>query len=240
MRVTTSIERADEPGRGERQDPGEDDVPGDAPADGGEAACVAPAPTTRAGDRLRRRDREAEVRGRPEDRGARGLRGEALRRVDLRDPRSQRPDDPPAAGVGAERHRESPTQTITQIGTSNSSALRCPVATSASVMIPIVFCASFVPCVNATKPPETSWRAPEDAVHLARASAARTSQMIAIISAKAIAKPERTARAATGLTTFSQMPAPVDDVRGRRPRSQRRRCRRSARGSSSTAGRGTR
>ena len=24
-------------------------------------------------------------------------------------------------------------------------------------MIPIVFCASFVPWVNATKPPETSW-----------------------------------------------------------------------------------
>ena len=45
--------------------------------------------------------REAEVRGRPEDRRAGRLRGEALRRVELRDPRAERLDDPPAARVRA-------------------------------------------------------------------------------------------------------------------------------------------
>ena len=38
----------------------------------------------------------------------------------------------------------------------SKSAARSPDATRASAMIPIVFCASFVPWVNATKPPETS------------------------------------------------------------------------------------
>ena len=47
--------------------------------------------------------------------------------------------------------------TITHIGGRSKSGSRCPVETSASAMIPIVFCASFVPCVNATNPPETSW-----------------------------------------------------------------------------------
>ena len=41
-----------------------------------------------------------------EDRRAGGLRGEALRRVDLRDALAEGPDDPPAAGVGARAHRE--------------------------------------------------------------------------------------------------------------------------------------
>ena len=48
---------------------------------------------------------------------------------------------------------------ITHVGGRWKSASRWPEATSASAMIPIVFWASFVPCVNATNPPETSWAA---------------------------------------------------------------------------------
>ena len=44
---------------------------------------------------------------------------------------------------------------MTQVGGRLKSSLRWPVTMSASAMIPIVFCASFVPCVNATKLPET-------------------------------------------------------------------------------------
>ena len=39
---------------------------------------------------------------------------------------------------------------------------------SASAMIPIVFCASFVPCVNATKLPGEDLPAAEEAIHAAR------------------------------------------------------------------------
>ena len=70
---------------------------------------AAPAPITRAGDHVRGRQRVAE-RGRAEQhRRAGALRREALRRVHLDDPRAHRPDDPPAAGVGAERDRASPS-----------------------------------------------------------------------------------------------------------------------------------
>ena len=51
----------------------------------------------------------------------------------------------------------SAADTITHVGGLVKSASRSPEATSASAMIPIVFWASFVPCVSATKPPETSW-----------------------------------------------------------------------------------
>ena len=47
-------------------------------------------------------------------------------------------------------------QILTQRGTVNGSAARCPETISASAITPIVFCASFVPCVKATNPPETS------------------------------------------------------------------------------------
>ena len=62
--------------------------------------------------------------------------------------------------------------TITQMGGRSKSALRCPEATSASAMIPIVFWASFVPCVKATKPPEIELQPPEDAVDEARGAPA--------------------------------------------------------------------
>jgi hypothetical protein len=70
-----------------------------------------------AGDHVRRREREAEVRGGEDHRGAGALGGEALRRVHLDDPAAHRPDDPPAADVGAERDRGA-AETITPVGTS--------------------------------------------------------------------------------------------------------------------------
>ena len=47
---------------------------------------------------------------------------------------------------------------FTQSGTEKCSADWWPDTISASVITPIVFWASFVPWVKATKPPETSWR----------------------------------------------------------------------------------
>ena len=69
-------------------------------------------------DHVRGRQREADVRGGQDDRRARALRGEALRRVHLDDPAAHRADDPPAADVGPERDRASPSETTTQVGTS--------------------------------------------------------------------------------------------------------------------------
>jgi hypothetical protein len=51
----------------------------------------------RAGGHLRRRQREAEVRRHQDDGRTAGLGAEALRRLDLRDPLAEGPDDPPAA-----------------------------------------------------------------------------------------------------------------------------------------------
>ena len=95
---------------------------------------------------------------------------------------------------------------------------------SASAMMPIVFCASFVPCVNATKLPETICARRKTRFTLL-GERRRMIQMIAIISAKAIANPSSGDRT-PGLTTFSQIAAPVDDVEpdGRDRRSPR--CRR--------------
>ena len=74
-RVSSSIPAPTRRGHRQRQDPGDEDVPGHPPAHGRQAADRAGA-EHRAGDRLCGRDRQAEVRGRPEDRRARRLRGE--------------------------------------------------------------------------------------------------------------------------------------------------------------------
>jgi hypothetical protein len=96
------------------------------------------------------------MRRRPQDARARRLRGEALRRIDLRDALAERAEilQPPTY-VPAAMARAA--ETITQSGGRVKSGERLPDATSASAMIPMVLCASFVPCGNATNPPETSW-----------------------------------------------------------------------------------
>ena len=45
----------------------------------------------------------------------------------------------------------------TQSGTAKCLAAMSPWAISASVITPIVFCASLVPCERASRPPEASW-----------------------------------------------------------------------------------
>jgi hypothetical protein len=71
-------------------------------------------------------------------------------------------------------------------------------------MIPIVFCASFVPCVNATKPPETSWARRKYA--FTREGERRAmSQVIPRIKANAMITPRKGARR-DGTSTFSLIP----------------------------------
>ena len=127
----------------------------------------APGAHDRPRDRVGRRHREAVVRGAPEDRGAGRLRRKPLRRVDLRDALSERLDDAPAACVRACRHRERggcdhPGRRPTKFGS------RCPEATSASAITPIVFCASFVPWVKRDEAARDELEPPKEPVHPSR------------------------------------------------------------------------
>ena len=104
----------------------------------------------------------------------------------------------------------SAAEMITQVGGLVKSAPRCPDATSASAMIPIVFCASFVPCVSATKPPEMS--CPRRKTRLTFAGDCRLiTQTIEVISRNAIAMPANGA-ISDGFNTFCQMPAHSHDA----------------------------
>ena len=71
-------------------------------------------------------------------------------------------------------------------------------------MIPIVFCASFVPCVNATKPPETSCSRRKTRLILP-GERRRISQVIESISAAARKSPANGA-ISDGISTFSFRP----------------------------------
>ena len=72
-------------------------------------------------------------------------------------------------------------------------------------MIPIVFCASFVPCVNATKPPETSWSRRKTRLTVPGERRWIT-QVIAIISAAAMKSPANGA-ISEGISTLSFSPS---------------------------------
>ena len=71
-------------------------------------------------------------------------------------------------------------------------------------MIPIVFCASFVPCVNATNPPETSWRRLKTRSTFVGGRFA-TIHVMARISANANAMP-RNGAMIDGMSTLSRIP----------------------------------
>ena len=93
---------------------------------------------------------------------------------------------------------------MTHVGRSKPSELMWPVEMSASAMTPIVFCASFVPCVNATKLPDTICARRN--TRLTRlGDRLRMTQMITSISASAMRKP-RIGDSIPGFTTLSQMP----------------------------------
>ena len=72
-------------------------------------------------------------------------------------------------------------------------------------MIPIVFCASFVPCVKATKPPETSCSR-RNSVFIRPGAWRKMSHVIAIISAAASTTP-RNGASSEGISTLSFSPA---------------------------------
>ena len=95
-------------------------------------------------------------------------------------------------------------QTLTQRGTVNGSAARCPETISASAITPIVFCASFVPWVNATNPPDTSCSRRKSRFTGAGARL-RISQSVIVISAAAPRSPATGARS-EGTSTFSFRP----------------------------------
>ena len=82
----------------------------------------------------------------------------------------------------------SAADTMTQVGGLSKSGSRCPETISASAMIPIVFWASFVPCVKATKLPDTIC-ARRNTRFTLLGERLRITQMITIISARAAAKP---------------------------------------------------
>ena len=205
--------------------PGDEDVAGHAPAHRVQPPRRAGA-EHRARDRVRRRDREAVVRGRT--RGSRRVAvcaAKPSRRVELGDARPERLDDPPAARVGAEPHRERRRSRSPRCGGRSKSADRWPDATSASAMMPIVFCASFVPCVKRDEPAGDELEPPEDAVDDARRAAAARSRAAPSISAAAPTIPRNGARS-DGISTLSHQAVPLRRRRARRPRSPSRPSRR--------------
>ena len=100
---------------------------------------------------------EAEVGGGQDHGRAGGLGGEALLRLDVGQALAHRADDPPAAQVGAERDgqaggEDDPDRRVGVLG-------ERPAVISARVMMPIVFCASFVPWASETSDAEAIWPA---------------------------------------------------------------------------------
>ena len=103
---------------------------------------------------MRGRERIAGL-GRGEDHHAgRRLRGEAAGRLHLVDPLADRADDPPAARCTCRRRSRARRRSSPRSGC--RSGRSCPRRSSASAITPIVFCASFAPCVNAIHVPEKS------------------------------------------------------------------------------------
>ena len=100
------------------------------------------------------RDREAEVRGAEQHRRGGGLGGEALHGRELHQPHAERADDALAAGIGAEPDRDRRGELDPQRHLERGD--RTPPAKSASVITPIVFCASLEPWLNAITDAEAS------------------------------------------------------------------------------------
>jgi hypothetical protein len=93
---------------------------------------------------------------------------------------------------------------MTHSGTWKSSAGRWPVVISASAMMPIVFCASLAPWVNATNPPEISCRR-RNARFTVPGERRPTSQSMRIITPAAPSAPA-TGATSEGISTFSVIP----------------------------------
>ena len=142
------VDGAHHGGARQRDHPGDDHMAGHRPASTAPAHLRAGAEY---GPRrhLRRRDREAEVRRAPEQERRRRLGGHAGAQVEVGQAAADRVDDAPATDVRAQRDRQG-GEKITQSSTTNCAF--SPLTTIARAITPIVFCASFVPWVSATKP----------------------------------------------------------------------------------------
>ena len=147
--------RGDLPGDGaegargrDREQPGGRHLAGDAPVNALELLAGAGAHDA-AGNDVGGRERVAVERGGEDHRRARRLGREALGRLDLGDPVAHGVDDPPAADRRAGGDRKSADELDPEGDVEVRGADR-PCAIRASVITPIVFWASLVPCASET------------------------------------------------------------------------------------------
>ena len=161
-------------------------------------------------------------------------RREALRCLDLGEALAQGADNPPAAEVGAERDRRGRQLRITQTGGAAFGG-STPAAISVSVITPIVFCASLVPCASETSDGRHDLAEPEarpasSCVRRARSAGRRGRWRPA--------RPRRrsTGEATAGIRTFSTTVVEVHRARRRRRSRWRRSGRRTGRATSWRAG----
>ena len=224
--------------RGQREDPGDDDVAGHAPAHGRHALGRA-RPHHGAGDRVGGGEREADVRGREDHRRAGALGREALGRVHLDDAAAHRPDDPPAARRRCRARSRSRPTTTTQFGVVGVARGRCAVGDQrerddAHRLLRVVGAVGereqaardHLPAAEAAGHRPRP-QAPDDPVEHEDREPATTNASVGATSAGTTTLPRRPSSTMTAL-------GPLRHERGARPR------RRSARATSSTAARSTR
>ena len=127
-----------------------------------ERRWVAPGSEHRARDHVRRRQRIAVLRCGVDRRTGCAWAAKPALRLHLVEPLAERPHDPPAAHVRAGGDRKARRRTSPRWDLERRRGSRSQ--NSASAITPIVFCASFAPCVNATNVPDASWPRPKAAV----------------------------------------------------------------------------
>ena len=130
-----------------------------------------------------------EVRGRQDDRGGTGFGGEAVDRLQLHHLVAEGPDDAPAADGGASSHRQGANhfdphrdfhflageglRACAEMTASRAGGRRCPALVAASrvrAMMPMVFCASLVPCMKPIPAALSIWASAEKPIHPERAA----------------------------------------------------------------------
>ena len=169
-------------------------------------------------DDVRRGNREAEVGGRRAARADAAVSAaKPCAGVELHEPHAERADDAVTARVGAEADRRWPTRTSPRAARRAWGS--CRPAKSASVITPIVFCASFEPWLNAITDAETSCASRKRRISAARVARSGRSRDARPSGAMPIAKPTSGATS-VGISTLWRMPRPQHrfDARGREHR----------------------
>ena len=141
----------------QREEPADHDAPRRAPAHrsirGGRAPSRSPSRRRPASSTARSRGRSR----RGSWRRSTTLGREALRGLHVGEPLAERADDAPAAHVGAEGDRDAAREDHPGLRLGVCALLCQPAMIRVSVMTPIVFCASFVPCASATSDDVKIW-----------------------------------------------------------------------------------